>query len=39
MKRTIVPALILEEEFAPEVLSEAKLKDVVAILVKALLVS
>jgi AcrR family transcriptional regulator len=35
----IVPALILEEEFAPEVLSEAKLKDVVAILVKALLVS
>ncbi len=33
----IVPALILEEEFAPEVLSEAKLKDVVTILVNALL--
>ena len=35
----IVPALILEEEFAPEVLSEAKLKDVVAQLVEALLMS
>jgi AcrR family transcriptional regulator len=35
----IVPALILEEEFAPEVLSEAKLKDVVTQLVEALLVS
>jgi AcrR family transcriptional regulator len=35
----IVPALILEEEFAPEVLSEAKLKDVVTQLVKALLMS
>ncbi|MGA2534786.1 MAG: TetR/AcrR family transcriptional regulator [Terracidiphilus sp.] len=33
----VVPALILEEEFAPEVLSEAKLKDVVTLLVKALL--
>jgi hypothetical protein len=36
---SIVPALILEEEFAPEVLSEAKLKDVVTLLVKALLMS
>jgi len=35
----IVPALILEEEFAPEVLSEAKLKDVVTMLVKTLLMS
>jgi AcrR family transcriptional regulator len=35
----IVPALILEEEFAPEVLSEAKLKDVVTQLVEALLMS
>ena len=35
----IVPALILEEEFAPEVLSEAKLKDVVTQLVEALLIS
>jgi AcrR family transcriptional regulator len=35
----IVPALILEVEFAPEVLSEAKLKDVVTLLVKALLMS
>jgi AcrR family transcriptional regulator len=35
----IVPALILEEEFAPAVLSDAKLKDVVTLLVEALLVS
>jgi AcrR family transcriptional regulator len=35
----VVPALILEEEFAPEVLSEAKLKDVVRQLVEALLMS
>jgi AcrR family transcriptional regulator len=35
----IVPALILEEEFAPVVLSEAKLKDVVTLLVEALLMS
>jgi AcrR family transcriptional regulator len=34
----IVPALILEEEFAPEVLSETKLKDVVTLLVEALLI-
>ena len=35
----IVPALILEEEFAPAVLSEAKLKDVVTQLVEALLMN
>jgi AcrR family transcriptional regulator len=35
----IVPALILEEEFAPAVLSEAKLRDVVTQLVEALLMS
>lgn len=35
----IVPALILEEEFSPEVLSEAKLKDVITMLVKVLLMS
>jgi AcrR family transcriptional regulator len=35
----IVPALTLEEEFAPVVLSEAKLKDVVTLLVEALLMS
>jgi len=35
----IVPALILEEEFAPTVLSEAKLKDVVTQLVEALLMN
>jgi AcrR family transcriptional regulator len=35
----IVPALILEEEFAPAVLSEAKLKDVVTQLVETLLMN
>jgi hypothetical protein len=35
----IVPALILEEEFAPAVLSNSKLKDVVTLLVETLLMS
>jgi AcrR family transcriptional regulator len=35
----IVPALIIEEEFAPAVLSNSKLKDVVTLLVETLLMS